>query len=73
MTDQLPLPGLSPSHVFVVAHYDWRSGWSCTVTATGTGDLRPRSSTYGGLSSAELVDVASAELERLLAPSRPLD
>lgn len=69
----IPLPGLVPSHLFVVAHYDWRSGWTATVTATGLGDLRARSSAYDGLTSAELLDVACSELERHLAPARLRD
>ena len=69
----IPLPGLVPSHLFVVAHYDWRSGWTATVTATGLGDLRARSSAYDGLSSDELLDVCCSELERHLRPSRAED
>lgn len=69
----IPLPGLAPSHLFVIAHYDWRSGWTLTVTATGTGDLRARSSHYDGLSTPELLDVACSELARRLEVPDSLD
>lgn len=68
----VPLPGLAPSHIYAIAHYDWRSGWSGTVTVTGLSSLRARAASYDGLSSPELLDVLCAELERLLAPPNPL-
>lgn len=70
MTDQQPMFRVAPSHVYVACHYDWRTGWSLRVTTPGLEAGTTHTVDYEGLSSPELVDVASAELERVLVPQR---
>lgn len=62
---------IAPSHLYVVAHYDWRSGWSLSVSVAGTALAGPQRSFYEGLSTSELLDVACSEMARALAVDTP--
>jgi hypothetical protein len=67
MDDQRSLPiRIAANHVYVAAHYDWRSGWFLRVSSQPVGPLQPPACDYEALSSLELVDVVLAELERRL-------
>lgn len=66
----LPLT-VTPSHLYVSAHYDWRSGWALRVSQDAPTALRAPATTYEGLSAAELVDVVGAELDRRLRGASP--
>jgi len=62
---------VAPSHLYVVAHYDWRAGWSLSVSVAGTTSHGPSRAFYEGLSSSELLDVACSEMARVLSSDTP--
>lgn len=64
---EVPMFSTAPSHVYVACHYDWRTGWACTITTPGLEPGTTRSVAYSGLSSPELVDVVGADLATVLA------
>jgi len=53
----------APSHLYVSAHYDWRSGWRLRVSSAPAGARQRPATDYDALSAEELVDVVLAELE----------
>jgi len=71
MTLENPLPiGIAASHIYVSAHYDWRTGWHLRASSHPVGHLQPPAHDYEALSGPELVDVVLAELElRLNLPN----
>lgn len=62
---------IAPSHLYVVAHHDWRSGWSLSVSVAGTAIAGPQRAFYEGLSTSELLDVACSEMARVLSVDTP--
>lgn len=73
MTQQ-NLPGIriAPQAVAITTTYSWHSGWSLRVSWRASGQPGWTTRDYSGLTSPELVDVASAELEQLLVAGRDL-
>jgi hypothetical protein len=64
MTSEDPLPiRVSANHVYIAAHWDWRTGWHLRASSQPVGHLQPPAHDYDALSAAELVDVVQAELE----------
>lgn len=62
---------VAPSHLYLVAHYDWRSGWSLSVSVAGSTSAGPSRAFYEGLSTSELLDVGCSEMARALAVDTP--
>lgn len=74
MAHESPLPiAIAASHVYVAAHWDWRTGWHLRVSSHPVGPLQPPACDYESLSGPELVDVVQAELERRLSLTTPSD
>lgn len=65
--EETPMFRTAPSHIYAAMHYDWRSGWSLTVTVPGQEPGSVRSVCYSALSASELVDVLGADLATILA------
>lgn len=69
--EQRPMLAIAPSHVHVVANYDWRAGWRLSVSVPAV-DSRPAiRHQYSALTTGELIDVVCSELERVLIPPTP--
>lgn len=68
---QRPMFAISPSDVYVAAHYDWRLGWRLSVHLPAVDGRPATTNRYTALSTGELLDVVSSELERALIPPTP--
>ena len=67
MTQQtLPVGGTAASALAISAQYDWRFGWSFRLSWRASGQPGFEHRDYEALSGAELVDVLSSELERIV-------